>query len=409
MKALLGIILISTAALAEVPKPIPDFEDTRELDGTSEVVNLREIENRGLLNASTSIDLWSGSYWPQYQGSLGVRYREPQVAALISAEAQYKEFKELAQRMPLYSYYGRENNLSPAEKYDLVVGDPAMGLTAYSWALGKKTGGESGKVPIWRGICDGFASASQVMPRPTKSVVLSTPSGTPITFYPEDIKALGSLSYARSQRNTIFIGKRCLSGALFFTAACDETNPGTFHKALVNRVGKLKKSFVADISPGSEVWNYPVKNYSIVYFNVFTEQESTNYADVAELFNKKAKFKKVNSRHKRTAYIVGAKVEVNYTDMRVANLLETDSRAQDKVLEMEYVYDLELDAYGNILGGESISGNLPDFIWAPNDETYPLSDAEIAGNGSLLQKAQAASKVGQPLASIVQKLFEQAR
>ena len=126
-------------------------------------------------------------------------------------------------------------------------------------------------------------------------------------------------------------------------------------------------------------------------------------------FSKKVKFLKVDRRHKKTAYIVGAKVKVRYADMRVANLLETDSIAQDKTLEMDYDYDLELDAYGNILGGESISGNLPDFIWAPNDETYPLSDAEINGAGTLVQKAQAAAKEGQPLASIVRRLFEEAK
>ncbi len=411
MKALLGLLLISGAALADRPKPIPDFEDTAALDGAYEITSLKDIERKGLISGSSGIDLWSGSYWPQYQGSLAVRYRDPQVASLITQEAQYKAFKELSVKTPLYSYYGRENILSPAEKYDLVVGDPAMSLTAYSWNLGHKNGGssESGKVPIWRGICDGFASASQMMPRPTKSVVLQTPSGTPITFYPEDIKALGSLSYARSQRNPIFIGKRCLSGALFFTDACDETNPGTFHKALVNRVGAMKKSFVADISPGSEVWNYPVKDYSIVYYNVFSGDESTSYAEVAEVFNKKLKFAKVERRHKNTAYIVGATVTVHYADMRVANLLETDSVAQDKTLEMVYSYDLELDANGKILGGESASRNLPDFIWAPNDITYPKSDSELNGRASLVEMAQASSKKGQPLAIIVERLFERAR
>src|SRR5690606_21053907 len=131
-----------------------------------------------------------------------------------------------------------------------------------------------GSVPTWRGICDGWSSASQKMPRPVRSVSMNTPDGQSIKFYPEDIKALGSLLYARAQDNVTFLGKRCFSRALgIFTGACDGTNPAALHLALVNRVGKMKSSFIADVSPGSEVWNYPVKRYDTTYFNVFTDEE----------------------------------------------------------------------------------------------------------------------------------------
>jgi hypothetical protein len=235
-------------------------------------------------------------------------------------------------------------------------------------------------------------------------VVLKTPQGQPIKFFPEDIKALGSLLYARAQNNVIFLGKRCtgLSG-------CDGTNPGAFHKALVNRVGAMKKTFIADASASKEVWNYPVKSYKMTYYNVFSEEDFTTAPAAIELFVKKNKFTKPNRRDDRTYAIVGVRAEVTFANMRVSNLLETDGKEQDQDLVKIYEYDLEIDRSYNILGGEWY-GNMPDFIWAPNDITYPLSTAEELETpvtaAQIAKAAKISSKEGEPLALIVKQLFE---
>ena len=118
-------------------------------------------------------------------------------------------------------------------------------------------------------------------------------------------------------------------------------------------------------------------------------------------------------RHERTHAIVGVKAEVTYTDMRPAHLLEMDGTAQDKEMKQTYYYDLELDRSYNVIGGEWIGSLSPDFIWAPNDDTYPLSEAEESGRprnaAEIVKAAQASSKVGQPLSIIVEKLFELSR
>lgn len=394
-------------------RPLPESEDTSSLVEGREITSLLEMERKNLNDAQTPLDIWSGNYWPHFQGSLAVRYRDASFIQLIQDNEQWDKFKELAKERPLHTYSGRYKRLSPAEKYDLIVGDKSMGLTKYSWKLGEDAN-VLGRVPTWRGLCDGWASAAQKMPRPVRSVIMNTPDGTPITFYPEDIKALGSLLYARAQENVIFLGKRCRSRALgLFTNACDETNPATFHRALVNRVGVMKKSFIADVSPGSEVWNYPIKGFEFTFFNVFTGEESKYFRDVMEPFVKKHRFAKSSRRHKKTAAIVGVKALVRYVDMRPSNLLETDGKENDKVLEKEYLYDLEMDSNFNIVGGESLSRNLPDFIWAPNDQTYPLSDPEKNGpprsNAELTLMAKLASRSGQPLSIIVERLFESAK
>jgi hypothetical protein len=409
--ALIYLALITTTAFANM-KPIPENESIKPLlEGKKEVTNLAEMARLGINSGATNIDLWSGHYWPHYQGSLGVRYRDNGFILLMKDHEQYDKFKELKEKTPLYTYGGKESLLSPAEKYDLVVGDPLMSLTMFSWEIGEKAE-KLGKVPTWRGICDGWSAASQMMPRPTKSVILKTPSGTPITFYPEDIKALGSQLYARAQKNVIFLGKRCYPVVGMFTGGCDATNPGTLHKAIVNRVGVLKKSFNADISKSSEVWNYPIKSYKLTYYNVFSDVESSDFKKVYELFEKKHRFKRSNRRHERTYAIVGVKAEVIFTDMRDAHKLETDGIEQDVNLVKTYLYDLELDRNFTILGGEWYSSG-PDFIWAPNDVTYPVSDGEVptkpvTGN-EIRTAAQISSKIGQPLSIIVQKLFEESK
>jgi hypothetical protein len=410
---LLTLTLLTLSAIAEARRPIPDAENPSLLSEKREITSLFEIKRAGLNEGKTEIDLWSGSYWPHYQGSLAVRYRESNFIKLIDEKEQWNEFKETYEKFPYYTFYSKLDLLSPAEKYDLIVGDRAMGLTKYSWELGEKAN-IIGSVPTWRGICDGWASASQMMPRPVNTVAMKTPEGQKINFFPEDIKALGSLLYARAQENVTFLGKRCRSRALgLFTNACDETNPGTFHRALVNRVGKMKKTFIADVSPGSEVWNYPVSSYKFIYFNVFTGEEDTDFRNVAEPFVKESRFATSSKRHKRTASIVGVKAIVKYADMRPAHLNSVDSTDYDKILEKEYLYDLELDYRNNILGGESLSKNLPDFIWAPNDKTYPLSNPEKLKKptlpAELTEMAKLASKDGQPLSIIVEQLFESAK
>lgn len=413
MKALITVTLLTSSfVFAEVPSIIPSDEVTSTLlENKREIKSLAEIENLGLNSGTTKLELWSGHYWPHFQGSLAVRYRDPLFIKLIKTEEQFGKFKELASKNPSYKYYGREDQLSPAEKYDMLVGDYAKTLTKSSWELGSKSE-VFGAVPTWRGICDGFASASQMLPRPKKMVSMKSVNGQTINFYPEDIKALGSLLFARNQEAPIFLGKRCtkLNKLNPFDKSCEETNPGTFHKALVNRVGVLGKSFIADVSPGTEVWNYPVKSYSFKYYNVFTGEESSNFRTVMEYFSKKGKFANKSKRSKGTFAIVGVKATVNYQNMRWAHLKDIDSEIDDSILTKEYDYDLELDYQNNIIGGESFSGNLPDFIWAPQDEKYPLSTLESErgmprNNYELTEMARASSKEGEVLAYIVKQLF----
>ncbi len=403
MKVFIALAVLTSSTLSLGGAPGKDEQVDALLIGGKKVTSLAEISQAGLGKAESKLDIWSGSYWPQFQGGVGVRYLDELFRPLVEQDykVQYKAHRALFDANPYYSASSTDK-LSPAEKYDLLVGDTEMSLTKYAWELGFKNGGETtGKVPVWRGLCDGWASASQKMPRPVKDVVMNDPNAKPIRFYPEDIKALGSLLYARAQVSPAFLGKRC---RMPLSALCGDINPATFHLALTNRVGAMGQSFIADISPGNEVWNYPVKSYESKFYNVFSAVESSDFAAVVEAFDKKKKFRKRESRHKETAFIVGVKMTVNFSDMRLP------FTADDKILTQTFNYDLELNSKMEIIGGEA-AGRLPDFIWAPVDQTYPMSVVEKnlgtpVESWDLAELSRESAKAGQPLSMIVQRLFE---
>src|SRR5262249_28151314 len=100
--------------------------------------------------------------------------------------------------------------LSPAEKYEFLVGDREGSLTAAMWNEGRLYQERDGKVERWMGICDGWAVASYMLPRPTRvATALAADGKTQLRFYPDDIKALASLLWAKARVSVRFIGTRC--------------------------------------------------------------------------------------------------------------------------------------------------------------------------------------------------------
>jgi hypothetical protein len=99
---------------------------------------------------------------------------------------------------------------------------------------------------------------------------------------------------------------------------------------------------------------------------------------------------------------------------------EEDSVQYDRSHEANYIYDLELDAEGNIIGGEWYNLYHPDFIWDPAEGARALSVGDrylsrVNWNGkepipsSWSKIYDYAGKRGEPLAKIVEKLIELSR
>jgi hypothetical protein len=319
------------------------------------------------------------------------------------------------------------NRLSPSEKYDILVGDKKMTLTSRMWEEGKKYYSRNGKVEPWMGLCHGWAPAAYMLPRPTASVtVLAADGKTFVTFYPSDIKALGTLLWAKVKTASHFIGGRCneknpavdSQTGRILSQKCFDTNPGTWHLAVVNQIGASGRSMILDATYDYEVWNQPIVGYK---YRLFNPQKMRYARSVTEASALKTGFDNDRFRKYRdseTDTIVGVAMDVSYLVETSPEQYSPDSSRYDRIQTVRYYYDLELDGLGNIIGGEWYQNAHPDFLWTPkkgaravtywenryglsgswkSEEVLPEKWQEIAAMTSGYQKA--------PLAAIVEQLI----
>lgn len=420
------------------------FFDPSEFKGRPPVLTLDAMEDAGLMSAELEETPWSDTYWPLYQGVLGSRYATDS----FKEDKTWKGYNDfiLKQDKSLQSIYNRGpgaartkaiNDLSPSEKYDLLIGDLSYQGTVYAsgyltphmWAEGEAYWKDKNEVEPWMGICHGWAPAAYMLKRPKKVVeVLAADGRTKLKFYPSDIKGLGSYLWAKNQVPTRFIGGRCNdkdapqdpdSGRIL-KEECFDTNPENWHKIIVNQIGIAKRSFVMDATFDYEVWNQPVHSYSYTYFNPQTgkEKKSLKQAIVPVESFTKDKFKK--HRSKKTKFVVGINMETTYVVETDPSHAVEDSPASDSTNTASYMYDLELDENMNIIGGEWYTNTHPDFLWSPfaNSRAMSVSDGLVSdswdGKKELPQfwrdlAIMTAISGGVPLEGIVEGLISASR
>lgn len=339
---------------------------------------------------------WSDSYWPIYQGILGSRYGDSGfLAASTSEKGEFLKFKNYVLRNPADSVVrsGRTSLLSPSEKYAKLIGlpmNPMDPLTADQWQQGEDSRGRDGNVETWMGICHGWAPAAYMLPRPANTVSVTAADGSTIEFFPSDIKALGSYIFAHNSPDTRFIGGRCntkekdlrkdRSNGRIQDTDCFDTNPGTWHMAVVNQIGVSKRSFVIDATYDYEVWNHPVIGYSYSYFNPATGREVSSLAQATSPARGSGdRFS--STRASNASSIVGIKMKLEYGIETEPDQKRTDSDRNDATKTVEYLYDVELDSNGYIVGGEWYTNKHPDFLWTPEPGGRALLDSETSNRG----------------------------
>lgn len=410
-------------------------EDLVDL-GYKALKKLSEMDEKELQSGELSVRPWSDDYWAIYKGVLSHRYADPNKKDVDDWKVNTDYV--LDNKSDLYIESGMINLLSPSEKYDLLVGDKNESLTKAMIEEGRYYYEDQGKVESWMGICHGWAPAAFMLERPTSVVnVVAADGETVIPFYPSDIKALGSLLWAEVQVYNNFSGGRCNSkdpnrdeeSGRITDQECFDTNPGTWHKAVVNQIGLSDRSFVIDATYDYEVWNQPVYGYSYRYFNPETYESSyDDYSVVAVDVKdfKSDKFKKF--RDKKAKKIVGVEMRLQYIAETHPSHREYDNKNYDYVTTVTYRYDLELDSNGNIIGGEWYSNKHPDFLWVPPKDTRALTrldqsieQAISSGRTDLEWKKgepipsvwksyiPSYSNQGQPLGLIVEGLIERSR
>lgn len=367
---------------------ITENDRADQLVDTYRYFELQSMENDGLMSAELDEHPWSDFYWATYAGSLGFRYADPK----FPDSPDWKKNFDYIQYNPAGTILASRDTaaidlLSPSEKYDALIGDVDQSLTKQMWQEGRNYSDTYGIVETWMGICDGWSSAAYMLPRPTGTArVLAADGVTYITFYPSDIKALASLLWAKIRGETRFIGGRCKdkysesdprTGRRIESADCFDTNPGTWHLAVVNQIGVSKRSMVMDATFDYEVWNQPILSYEYTYFNpkTLTSTNSLSAATVA-MANFKNDDILRNYRSNETHSIVGIAMDVSYVEETTPTHNDLDSADNDRVRPVRYYYDLELDKGDNIIGGEWYKNAHPDFLWTPVKGSRALAPGE---------------------------------
>ncbi len=291
-----------------------------------------------MLPTSAKVDrlqkFWSGDYWAMNKGNInkrwfsgqGLKYTSPTKEQVL----QMSE-KELA-------------NLSPAEKYDLFMG-------RYWYPLKQEvTKLTSYDAQSWEGICHGWAPASMNHNEPTPKV-LKNPDGISIPFGSSDIKAILSYYYAYPyQTPTNYqVGRRCDRTILDTNEDCkQDLNAGAFHIVLANKIGLENRGIIADLNRFQQVWNHPIFAYTSRI-----QSEGGPRSDSAP----------------GTARTVNMSTTVSYVSESDNSWTPQNGTRAHDIETMTFNYTLEVDAYGNIVGGMWRSVQRPDFLWIKDAPT----------------------------------------
>lgn len=280
---------------------------------------------------------WSDSYWPSVEGGISSRWQ--------GGGPWFRPGLWMLKRMPQVKLA----RMSPAEKYDVFIGN-------YKYETQKQERSRTSNSRLrWEGICHGWAPASMLFEEP-KPVTLRGANGVEVPFGSSDIKALLSFYQGQvAEAPTKFLGERCNENlaknpGAAGTPACRDTNAGAFHVVLANMIGVRGQGFVIDKTRGDQVWNQPVWKFE-------TEVESTSGPS--------------EGAAPGTVEEVTVTSEVTWGVEVVPHWDALGDESPSHTAT--YRYRLELNKAGDIIGGEWMTEDRPDFMWtqeAPKFEGY---------------------------------------
>lgn len=310
------------------------------------------------LSGTLSKKPWSGDYWPTYKGGITYRWNDRDSWGVERYGYTPSAYQDLVDKDLSF--------LSPAEKYDLMMGRFDYPLTyeeRQRTKIMRTVPGSSEyrpgyKIPYWEGLCHAWAPATIGYQEPNPVTVLS-PNGLEIPFGSSDIKALLSHFLHETPAKTQFLGMRCnidvdelqkkyrngeISWSYYMQQkkACADTNAGAFHLVLSNQVGLLDEGFIADVTRGAEVWNQAVYAYET---QVLEEKQGASWKAAPG-----------------TVKEIRVHTRMYYTT-EIPHSFERPS-GQPTVFK-DYNYWLEINKRGEIVGGEwkNSRANRPDFLW----------------------------------------------
>lgn len=279
--------------------------------------------------------IWSGDFWPSNKGLINFRWNSPLQETFQYTSPSRDELLLMTPDLVA--------QLSPAEKFDLLKGRYEYPLKeeVYSYA--------NQYAQNWESIANGWAMASLNHKEPTPKVLIN-PDGVPIPFGSSDIKALLTYYYAFFHNPHISqqMGESCgwRDHWPYRNHSCeDDVNAGAFHVYLTNKVGMKNESFLVDVDRYKEIWNHPVMGYVYRIEKELTPDPKSPPG---------------------TTKVLHIRIKISYADQAKKNSWEPLKGTRDQgVLAQEYSYFLFLNLKNEIIGGEWISKERPDFLWTP--------------------------------------------
>jgi hypothetical protein len=243
---------------------------------------------------------------------------------------------------------------------------------------------------LWEGICHGWALAAGAYPRPEKVVTFTLPNGKKLPFYPDDIKALVSLLFANSlvQDNVLVEGYRCNQknpnqdefGRFIdempkkegekLLPRCADVHPGIWHASVANIIGAQGRSLVVEIDANAIVNNHPMSGYKTKYFNPKSGRFGTLQESVIALKDYQDPYK--DNRNPNATHLVGVEMEIYFLGKVMPKQRESDGPEDDKISKQSFMYDLELDRDGNIVGGQWRATRTADRYDRDSNERPPV-------------------------------------
>ncbi len=372
MKRITALALLSLTSVA-VAGPFKGNNDPHFFNAVAKNpmnTSFADLPLEGKLQDTTLA--WSETYWPARKGGIAFRWnsKNPQ---------PFKE-KLLTRAEVMSATQEQLNELSPAELYDIAMGD-------YNYTLTKKVLRAYKPTDLWwEGICDGWSLAASNYSEPEK-VVVTNKDGVQVPFGSSDVKGLLSMHAAYNAKGTfVRVGDRCsvrgkVAGEesvsdgpigvpapnLANSEKCADVNAGAFHVVLANMIGINSQAFVADVDRFNDVWNQPVKEYSSEVVGVVAVTEKEAARGVKSKLHIKTKFV-----YGEELIFWSAQAEAEGKKGFVSK--DPVANTENHILRFKnYEYVVELDVNGKIIGGEWISETRPDMLWTKKRDAQFLN------------------------------------
>ena len=269
---------------------------------------------------------WTDTAWPLLTGGIGYRWQTDQSPG----------YESPSQETALGLSSQEIAKLSPAEKYDLYVGNYAYSLTVSTEGLSQPPS------PADQSHCHGWSIAAIQFAEPSP-VVVTNPDGIEIPFGSSDIKALltfftGEVVQPSAEETKPLsflaeltsVGASCAGGSPS-SPECADVNPGALHMLLANKIGLRDQAFSIDTATTSARRNRPVHSYSSEVIGQRSPSPNASPDAQEELVVRSA---------------------VTYTQQIDATWEPQLNTPGHNDHTQHYTYTLELNSFGEIVGGQ---------------------------------------------------------